>query len=75
MSNTRDWRQSIAALDKLKLRGAPTTMEARIAELMQVCRDAAALEQLSQCEASERWPWPESTLAFLREKAQAVYGE
>jgi hypothetical protein len=75
MPNTRDWRQSIAVIRDLEQRDAPTTLAARVAELMQVCRDAAALEQLSQRKPPDRWPWPESTLVFLREKAKAVYGE
>jgi hypothetical protein len=75
MSNNRDWRQSIAGLAEHERRDAPTTLAARVAELIQVCGDARAMEQLSQREAPERWPWPESTLAFLREKAKAIYGE
>jgi hypothetical protein len=75
MPNIRDWRQSIAAIDELERQDAPSTLASRVAELMQVCRDAHALEQLSQRKAPERWPWPESTLAFLREKAKAIYGE
>jgi hypothetical protein len=75
MADHRDWRTSITAIDELKQRDAPTTLAARIADLVQVCRDARALEQLSQCKPLERCPWPESTLAFLREKAKAIYGE
>jgi hypothetical protein len=75
MSNNRDWRKSIAAISELERRDAPATLAARVAELMQVCRDAYALQELSQRKPPERWPWPESTLAFLREKAKAIYGE
>jgi hypothetical protein len=75
MSSQRDWRRSIAAISDLEQRHAPATLAARVAELMQVCRDARALEQLSQRETPERWPWPESTRTFLREKARAIYGE
>lgn len=75
MSHERDWRRSIAGLAELERRDAPSTLAARIAELRQVCRDARAMEQLAQRAAPERWPWPDSTLAFLREKAKAIYGE
>jgi hypothetical protein len=75
MTDLRNWRQSIAAIAELERRNAPTTLAGRLAELMQVCRDASALERLSQGDPPERWPWPESTLAFLREKARAIYGE
>jgi hypothetical protein len=75
MTELRNWRQSIAAIAELERQDAPTTLAGRVAELMQVCRDASALERLSQGEPPERWPWPESTLAFLREKARAIYGE
>ena len=75
MSNNRNWLKSIAAISELEQRDAPATLEARVSVLVQVCRDAAALEKLSQCERHERWPWPESTRDFLREKAKAIYGE
>jgi hypothetical protein len=74
MSNP-DWRASLDAIRELEERDAPATLEARVAELLQVCRDAQALEKLSRSAAPERWPWPESTRAFLREKAKAIYGE
>jgi hypothetical protein len=75
MSGNRNWRESIAAIRELERQDAPETLEERVAELIQVCRDARALEELSPNAAPERWPWPESTRAFLREKAKAIYGE
>ncbi|MDC0934753.1 hypothetical protein OAS39_00600 [Pirellulales bacterium] len=75
MSTKSDLHNWISAIGELERRGAPITLEARIAELQQVCADAAAMEAISQRQASERRPWPETTSAFLRDKAKAIYGE
>ena len=65
MSNSRDLNKSIEAIIELKRQNAPETLAARVAELWQACRDAAALERVSQTESPERWPWPESEIPLL----------
>ena len=75
MKTSRDLHNWIDAVSELERSDAPTTLEARIAELQQVCADAAALEEISRRHASERISWPETTISFLRDKAKAIYGE
>lgn len=81
VSDVRDWNKSIDTIIELERQGAPATMEQRVAELFQVCRDAAAMQaqirshRAAPDKAPESWPRPKSTDAFLRANAQAIHGE
>ncbi len=54
----------------------PKDMAERIAELLVVCRDAAALEHCRQQAGQppvEQAPWPSSTLEFMRTAARKFH--